>query len=414
MIPLGHIFWELFAERTRVLLTILAIAWGTASISVMLALGEGLRLTFGRSLRGMGEGILIVWPGQTSKAHGGLPEGYSLPLTKEDRDRFRASIPEIGAVSGEYSTWIPMRNGAKWRNGHLMGVDPEYGPMRNIFPQAGGRFIDPVDIRLQRRVAVLSPQVVAELYGEEVDPVGQQIEIDGFPFLVIGVMQKKYQTSSYEGQDRDGTWIPSTTFEIMYGWRHYSNLVVRPDRPEDMERVKVRMRQVLAGQRGCEPEDEEIIHYWDTVEMQDMSGKVFYGLQVVLGIIGGLTLIVAGVGIANVMYVSVSNATRDIGVRMAVGARSHQVLSQYVLEGLAATAIGGLIGIGASALVIGAVEQIPMNGEFFEVVGKPVPVFSLNVAVVVVLVLGVIGFLAGFFPARRAAQVDPAEALRYE
>jgi putative ABC transport system permease protein len=411
---LRHIFWELFAERTRVLLTILAIAWGTASISVMLALGEGLRLTFGRSMKGMGEGIIIVWPGQTSKAHGGLPEGYSLPLSIEDRERFRASIPEIAAISGEYSTWRPMRNKGKWRNGRLMGVDPEYGPMRNVFPLPGGRFIDPVDIRLQRRVAVLSPQVVEELYGKGADPVGQQVEIDGWPFLVVGVMQKKYQTSSYEGQDRDGTWIPSTTFETRYGRRHYSNLVVKPERPEDMERVKARMRQVLAAQRGCDPEDKEILRYWDTLETQDMSEKVLYGLQVVLGIIGGLTLIVAGVGIANVMYVSVSNATRDIGIRMAVGARNYQVLGQYVLEGLAATALGGLIGIGGGALVIGAVGQIPMNGEFFEVVGKPIPVFSLNVAVVVVLVLGVIGFLAGFFPARKAAQVDPAEALRYE
>jgi putative ABC transport system permease protein len=414
MIPVGHIFWELFAERTRLLLTILAIAWGTASISVMLALGEGLRLTFGRSMKGMGEGIIIVWQGQTSKAYGGVPEGYALPLSKEDRDRFRAAIPEIGLISGEYSTHRSMRHGTKWRSGRLMGVDPAYGPMRNVFPQPGGRFIDPEDVRLQRRVAVLSPQVVQELFGTTADPVGQDIQIDGWPFLVVGVMRNKYQTASYEGQDRDGTWIPSSTFETRYGWRHYSNLVVRPGQPAQMEWVKTRMRQVLAAQRGCDAEDKEILRYWDTLEMQDMSGKVLYGLQTVLGIIGGLTLIVAGVGIANVMYVSVSDATRDIGVRMAVGARSWQVLGQYVLEGLTATALGGLLGIAASALAIAAVGRIPMKGEFFEVVGKPVPVFSLNVAAIVVLVLGVIGFVAGFFPARKAAQVDPVEALRHE
>ena len=138
------------------------------------------------------------------------------------------------------------------------------------------------------------------------------------------------------------------------------------------------------------------------------------GMQTLLGVIGGLTLIVAGVGIANVMYVSVSNATRDIGIRMAVGARDYQILTQYILEGLIATAIGGTIGLLGSQGLVSLVGLIPMEAEFFEFVGKPVPILSPIVACIVVLGLGLIGFFAGLFPARRAARVAPAEALRYE
>ena len=414
MIPLGHVFKELFTERTRVLLTILAIAWGTASITTMLALGEGLRLTFSRSGKGMGEDILIAWPGQTSKPYGGLPEGHPVPLNAEDLNQIRASIPEIGGISGEYRHYAGMRYGDNLRTGRLMGVHPAYGPMRNIILEQGSRFIDPIDTAQRRRVAVIGPQVAEELFGEGIDPVGLQIAIEGRPFTVVGLMKKKYQMSTYGGPDRDGTWIPISTFETIYNRRHYNNLVVKPHDRSDMEYVKTRMREVIANRHGCDPTDEEITNNWDTSEGKDIAIGILYGLQAMLGIIGGLTLIVAGVGIANVMYVSVSNATRDIGIRMAVGARSYQVLSQYVLEALGATAIGGLLGIAASQLVVWIVEQVPMDGEFFEFVGRPVPVLSLQVALIVVAVLGIIGFLAGFFPARKAARVDPAEALRYE
>ncbi|MBT4497798.1 MAG: ABC transporter permease [Gemmatimonadetes bacterium] len=308
MIPLGHVFKELFTERTRVLLTILAIAWGTASITTMLALGEGLRLTFSRSGKGMGEDILIAWPGQTSKPYGGLPEGHPVPLNAEDLNQIRASIPEIGGISGEYRHYAGMRYGDNLRTGRLMGVHPAYGPMRNIILEQGSRFIDPIDTAQRRRVAVIGPQVAEELFGEGIDPVGLQIAIEGRPFTVVGLMKKKYQMSTYGGPDRDGTWIPISTFETIYNRRHYNNLVVKPHDRSDMEYVKTRMREVIANRHGCDPTDEEITNNWDTSEGKDIAIGILYGLQAMLGIIGGLTLIVAGVGIANVMYVSVSNA----------------------------------------------------------------------------------------------------------
>lgn len=414
MIPFKHVFKELFSERTRILLTILAVAWGTASITIMLALGEGLRLTFGRAMNGMGNGILVVNRGQTSRAYGGLPEGHKVRLTEDDLRAVRAAIPEIAEISGEYARGKPMRTASKWRSGRVVGVEPAFGSIRNVAPAPGGRFINQRDIEGRRRVVMLGTQAVKELYEKGQDPIGTYVEIDGRPFLVVGVMQKKFQSSCYGGPDYGHVWIPGTTYKTMFGARDYRNWVVKPHRPEQMETVKTRIREILAANHGCDPTDEGIVRYWDALEMQEISNAVFYGFQTFLGIIGALTLIVAGVGIANVMYVSVSGATRDIGIRMAVGAKGYQVLTQYVLEALAATAVGGLVGLAVSQGVVSLVGLIPMSGEFFEFVGKPVPVLSGAVAAVVIGVLGLIGFLAGLFPARRAAQVDPAEALRYE
>lgn len=414
MIPLAHVVHELLAERTRLLLTVLAIAWGTASVTTMLALGEGLRLTFARSDRGMGEGIVIVWPGQTSKAYGGLPEGYPVRLVPDDIDLLRRAIPEMASLSGEGNAYPQLRHGERFRSSRVMGVHPDYGEMRHILPVAGGRFIDPIDLAQRRRVAVIGPQVAKELYGEGSDPVGQTLEIAGREFTVVGVMQRKFQTSTYGGPDRDGTWIPITTFQLLFDRRDYANLVAKPKRPEDMLAMQQQLREVIARRRGLNPEDKELLNIWDTQEQQRVTGLVFGGLQVVLGVVGGLTLVVAGVGIANVMYVSVSGATRDIGIRVAVGARSWQVLGQYVLEGLLATGVGGALGLAATHALVKLVDQIPMEGEFFTFVGRPVPVLSSQVALIVIGLLGLVGLLAGFFPARRAAQVDPAEALRHD
>jgi len=414
MIPFKHVFKELFSERTRILLTILAVAWGTASITIMLALGEGLRLTFGRAMNGMGNGILVVNRGQTSRAYGGLPEGHKIRLTEDDLRAVRTAVPEIAEISGEYASGKSMRTASKWRSGRVVGVEPAFGSIRNVAPSPGGRFINQRDIERRRRVVMLGTQAVKELYEKGEDPVGTCVEIDGRPFLVVGVMQKKFQSSCYGGPDYGHVWIPGTTYKAMFGARDYRNWVVKPHRPEQMETIKTRIREILAANHGCDPTDKDIVRYWDALKMQETSNAVFYGFQTFLGIIGALTLIVAGVGIANVMYVSVSGATRDIGIRMAVGAKGYQVLTQYVLEALAATAIGGLVGLAISQGVVSLVGLIPMSGDFFEFVGKPVPILSGVVAAVVIGILGLIGFLAGLFPARRAAQVDPAEALRYE
>ena len=326
-----YIFKDLLTEdRNRFVLTVLAVAWGTASIAVMLALGEGVRLTLDRAMQGVGDGILVVRPGQTSQAYKGLPEGMKIHLKPGDFAALRESMPQLGAASGEFIVpYTQMRYGDNWRTGRIVGVEPEYGAMRYIEPEPGGRFINYMDNKLRRRVVVLGPEVAREVFGAGTSPVGKSMEIDGRPFLVIGVMRPKFQLVAYYAYDRENTWIPSETFRSIYDHENYFSLVVQPDVLAQMEDVKTKMREIIAKRKGADPQDEDILDYLDIYEMQLGTRILAYGLQVFLGFMGGVTLLVAGIGIANIMYISVANSTREIGIRMAVGARDHHILTQY-------------------------------------------------------------------------------------
>lgn len=418
MILILHILKELFTEdRLRIVLSILAVAWGTTSIVIMLAIGQGLRLTVNKAMQGVGEDLLLAYPGQTSRPYKGTSDGVRIRLNHEDVEYIKKTV--IQTISGEYlDSSIKARYKDKdkdnlW-NGRILGVDSRYEAMRNILIQPGGRFISPEDMRLGRRVAVIGAKVAKSLFGEMVDPVGKSIKINSNPFRVIGVTKRKFQLLNIYALDEEHIWIPGQTFRSLYGHPNYASLVINAVAPGEMPRLKKALREAVAYRKGVDPEDEEILEYLDISEAQAGTKALSYGLQIFLGLVGTLTLVVAGIGIGNTMYILVNNATRDIGIRMAVGARGYQILGQYICGGLVSTAIGGLIGLGISSLVIWAVGQIPLEGDFFDRLGDPSPVLSIDVFLTVVAILGVIATFASYFPARKAAQVDPVDALRYE
>lgn len=410
---LRNVFRELFREHTRVLMTVLAIAWGTASITLMLAIGEGLRDVFGRAQLGVGTSIMVIWPGQTSRPFGGLPSGRPVAMTLDDLAQAAATVPQLADQSPEFTLHRGMRAGERWRTGRVSGVWPAFGSLRNIVPEPGGRFINRLDLEQRRRVVVLGDQSAEELFGEE-DPVGKQMEIDGRQFLVIGVMRKKFQGAMYYSPDAMGSFIPATTMTHMWDRPKPQQWIASPTSPDEMRGMETGIRRLLARNHGADPEDPDIVYTWDTQRSYEASMMVFTGIKMVLGIIGGLTLLVAAVGVANTMYLSVRSATREIGVRMAIGARARHIMVPYVLEALLATAAGGLLGLVVSGCLIELIDLVPMEGEFFERIGRPTPLLSGSVALTVVAVLGTAGAIAGFLPARQAAKVDPAQALRYE
>ena len=227
------------------------------------------------------------------------------------------------------------------------------------------------------------------------------------------MLAEKLQMGAYGGPDEDHGVIPITTFKTQWGRERLSNLVVQADRPENMPAVLAGVLEVLGAKYGFDPDDERALPTWDTVEGQKIMSNMLLGIQLFLGVIGALTLFVGGIGVANIMYAVVKERTKEIGVKMALGARSRWVTGPLVLEGLTYTLLGGVLGLIMATGVVTVLEMLPTgDNQALEFLGKPT--LSVPIAVATAAILGLIGLVAAYFPARRAALVDPAETLRYE
>ncbi len=400
-------------QKKRATLTIASIAWGTVTILMLLAFGEGLKRQFSRNERAMGENLAIHWPGETSKVWKGLPEGRPIQPRIDDIALLRQRIPECDAIWGEMRTGrASFTYGRKTVNAGLSGVNWEYGDARKHFPRPGGRFLDARDEEEKRRVVFLGYELAEDIFGKEA-PVGQTLLLNNSPFTVIGIMQKKTQTNSYGTQDKNHAVIPITTYRALIGQDKLWVLVLHTARSEDMENALARANLVMASKYGYDPTDEHVWGIWNTVKGQATSAKIFLGMEMFFGIIGALTLVIGCVGVANIMYAVVKERTREIGVKMALGARRGWITGPFLLEGMIYTFLGGLAGAAVAIVIVTLLGLIPSEGvKVLEFLGKPT--LSWPAAAATVAVLGTAGVLAGYFPARRAAAIDPATTLRYE
>jgi len=402
---------DLKVHRTRAILTLVAITWGTVAVVLLLSFGEGLGNQMLKGMMNAGNRILIVYGGQTGKTFEGLPKGRRIRFVEDDVRILHEVIPAIDMISPQYRKNVQLVYGKFSVTTECEGVNPAFEEMRRMFPAGGGRFLNETDIREQRRVLFLGEEIAGEIFKEE-DPVGKGVFIDGVPFTVIGFMQKKIQTSMNNGPDVRRAIIPYTTFRTSYGNIYLNSILIRPTDPTQQKRVKTEIYRVLGRKYQFDPEDERAIGIWDFIEGEKISRRIGLGVSIFLFSIGFLTLVIAGVGVANVMYVVVKERTRDIGIKMAVGARRIYVLLQFVFEALLLAFIGGFIGLLISYSVISVVQMLPSDDGPMQFLGHPV--LSPFIMFMTAGILGVIGLIAGFFPARKAASVDPVESLRYE
>lgn len=397
---------DLKSQKLRTLLTVFGLVWGTVAVTLLLAFGAGLKRQLIKATAGLGDRIVIAWPGLTSVPYQGLGKGRRIRLNEEDVEAVRRQVEGMRAISSEYSDSWKLVYNLKTYPIDISGVSPEFAAMRNLIPVPGGRFIDPLDVEQQRRVVFLGNKFAEDVFGKETDPVGKTVLMNGSPFLVVGVLTEKEQDSSYNSRDSDLAWIPGTTFRALTGRKWVNNLIFQPETAAQSKAVTAAVREAFSRRAKFDPADKEALTVWDTTDQFEFFEVFMLAFSAFLGIVGSLTLVVGGIGVSNIMNIVVEERTREIGIKMALGARQGRILRQFLVETLLLTAIGGGLGFAISLGICGVFPKLGLT----EYVGDPS--VSPGVALITSAILGAVGMLAGWFPARDASRLDPVVAMK--
>lgn len=426
LLPMRQIFQEMAAEKLRLGLTILAVAWATLCITAMLAVGEGIRQGVLKTAQNGNGNLIYLTGGMATVDHGAFHQGKFLTLKMDDSEVVRA-LPDVKSVAptAKWKERITVGDRSSWQE--PLAVRSEFQSMTNLVPMAGGRWLNPLDQKETRKVVVLGYELAADLFNPnedfswfatvtlQVNPVGKKVKIGNEEFTVVGVLEKN------SAQIEQGDLINYSSFVPLATWKRFhvngeiGGINVQPQADVDREALAKTIRQVIARKHGASVSDEQIVQVDDMFLKQKSMQQFLIGLQSFLGIIGFVTLAVAGVGIANVMYATVKRSTRDIGVRMAVGATPTAIRMHYLVQSLLTMMMGGALGLAVTYALVSAISSIPLEGNaFYEQLGKPVPELSWVVVAIVILTLVIIGVASAWLPANRAAKVSPLEALQSE
>jgi putative ABC transport system permease protein len=402
----------LWAHKRRTLLTMFGIAWGIISITLMVAAGEGLGRGIQKQQENFGKDVMIVFSGRTSMQAGGLRSGREVHWMEDDYKEVAKESPACKYVMPELGNNLKVHSGFNSGDLDTVGSLPPFTEIRSI-TVAEGRFYNNEDNDEARRVAFLGSDAKKQLFSDR-EAVGQTIELNGIPYTVIGVMKTKDQNSSYDGVDIRKVFIPFNSMIRDFPAKppavehSVDRILAAPWSLQTHPACVRQIRRTLGRLHDFDPRDEEAASIWDTVKNAQANRMIFVGMEVFMGAVGVATIFLGGIGVMNVMLVSVRERTREIGVRKALGATRKSILRQFFLETVFVVFLSGGIGLFISYGLCWLVDLLPKM-PFFDGLDP-----SWQLAALTISLLGLIAVLSALYPANRAASVDPIEALRFE
>ncbi len=405
---------SLLRNKLRSILTMAGIAWGVASIVLIVAMGDGFKQGQRNNTKQLGENIVIIFPGRTEKQAGGQRAGRRIRLTYDDIRDIREQCYLVRRACGEMQVQAHAASAFNSGTFTVNGVEPVYAQIRTI-PIGQGRFLGEIDEQEGQRVCILGENVRKQLFGERHGLIGAQVSLNGLPFRIVGLMPFKNQNSSYNGMDSDKIYVPYSTFvrdlpptDSQFRPGIVNNIIYVPASLGEWRGARKQVLRVLGRNHQFEPDDPGAVHIWDTVESAELVDGIFVSMTYFLGTIAAVTLTLGGVGVMNIMLVSVTERTREIGLRKAIGATRRRILADFLVEGVLLAAISGLAGFLGAYGIAAAVNTLPASDMF---AGLPVKASTTALAFAA---LGIIAIVSAIWPAWKAANLTPVEALRYE